>query len=160
MVTPEMENAANDEGLEGKLLEYFGKGGTFKDLKNMNDDTMEAIYSVAFNLYQGGKFDEALKVFQFLCFYDHFNKKYYLGMGACQQMLKDYESAIEIFTYAAVLDGDDPRAMMYIGDCHMGQGDKEKARQSYEMAIEWAGESAEYAEDKARAEALMQAASA
>ncbi|WP_257276070.1 hypothetical protein [Endozoicomonas sp. SESOKO4] len=43
------------EELDDMLLEFFGKGGTFKDLKNMSDDAMEAIYSVAYNLYQGGE---------------------------------------------------------------------------------------------------------
>nr|WP_306671610.1 SycD/LcrH family type III secretion system chaperone [Endozoicomonas sp. ONNA2] len=148
----------NYEGaeLEDKLLNFFGEGGTFKDLKNMSDDAMEAIYSVAYNLYQGGKYEEATKVFQFLCFYDHFNRKYFLGLGACQQMLKQYDSAIEIFSFATLLDSDDPRPMMYIGDCHMAKGDRENARISYETSIDWANDSPEYAKDLARAKNMLE----
>lgn len=144
------------EEVEDMLLEFFGKGGTFKDLKNMSDDAMEAIYSVAYNLYQGGKYEEAQKVFQFLCFYDHFNRKYFMGLGACQQMMKQYDNAIEIFTFATVLDADDPRPMIYIGDCHLAKGDKEKARMSYETALEWAGDNSEYTEEKQRAEGMLE----
>ena len=154
----------NNEDLDGyegaetedMLLNFFGEGGTFKDLKNLSDDAMEAIYSLAYNLYQSGKYEEAKKIFQFLCFYDHFNRKYYLGLGACQQMQKQYDSAIEIFSFATLLDSDDPRAMMYIGDCHMAKGDKEKAQISYETCIEWAGDSAEYAKDLERAKNMLE----
>lgn len=152
------EEAKMNEGeeLDDMLLEFFGKGGTFKDLKNMSDDAMEAIYSVAYNLYQGGKYDEAQKVFQFLCFYDHFNRKYFMGLGACQQMMKQYENAIEIFTFATVLDADDPKPMLYIGDCHLAMGDNEKAKMSYETAIEWAGNTAAFEEEKQRAESMLE----
>ena len=56
------------EGMEDMLMEFFGKGGTFKDLKNMSEDAMEAIYSVAYNLYQGGKYEEARKYSSFSAF--------------------------------------------------------------------------------------------
>ncbi|WP_236631464.1 SycD/LcrH family type III secretion system chaperone [Endozoicomonas numazuensis] len=152
------EEAKINEGddLEDMLIEFFGKGGTFKDLKNMSDDAMEAIYSVAYNLYQGGKYEEAQKVFQFLCFYDHFNRKYFMGLGACQQMMKEYDNAIEIFTFATVLDSDDPRPMIYIADCHLAMGDKEKAKMSYETAIEWAGSASCYEDEKQRAQNMLE----
>ena len=146
----------NNEQVEEMLMEFFGKGGTFKDLKDMSDDAMEAIYSVAYNLYQGGKYEEAQKVFQFLCFYDHFNRKYFMGLGACQQMMKEYENAIEIFSFATILDSDDPRPMLYIGDCHMAMGNKEEAKIAYETAQEWAGDKEEFAEDKERAQSMLE----
>ena len=138
------------------LFKFFGKGGAFKDLNNMSDDAMEAIYSVAYNLYQGGKYEEATKVFQFLCFYDHFNRKYFLGLGACQQMQKQYDNAIEIFSFATILDSDDPRPMMYIGDCHLAKGDKDNARAAYETCIEWAGAGEQYAQDLKRARNMLE----
>ena len=141
---------------DGKLLDFFGKGGTFKDLKDVSDDAMEAIYSVAYNLYQSGKYLEAQKVFQFLCFYDHFNRKYYLGLGACQQMLKQYDKAIEIFSFTTILDSDDPRPMLYIGDCHMAKGDKENARIAYETSLEWASDSEQYFDDIERVKNMLE----
>ena len=144
------------EPVEEMLMDFFGQGGTFKDLKNMSDDAMEAIYSVAYNLYQGGKYEEAQKVFQFLCFYDHFNRKYFMGLGACQQMMKDYGNAIEIFSFATILDSDDPKPMLYIGDCHLAMGGNDEARQAYETAIEWAGENEDFIEDKERAQSMLE----
>lgn len=149
-------NLQDEKQVEEMLTDFFGKGGTFKDLKNMSDDAMEAIYSVAYNLYQGGKYEEAQKVFQFLCFYDHFNRKYFMGLGACQQMMKEYENAIEIFSFATILDSDDPRPMLYIGDCHLAMSNKDEARTAYETAIEWAGDKAEFEEDRERARSMLE----
>ena len=44
----------SQEKVDDLLADYFSRGGTFKELKNLSDESMEAIYSVAFNLYQGG----------------------------------------------------------------------------------------------------------
>ncbi len=152
----EAANNSESANLDNQLLDFFGNGGTFKDLKDMSDDAMEAIYSVAYNLYQGGKYLEAQKVFQFLCFYDHFNRKYFLGLGACQQMLKQYDKAIEIFSFTTILDSDDPRPMLYIGDCHMAKGDKDSARIAYETSLEWASDSEEYAQDIERVKIMLE----
>ena len=148
-------NQTDSDELEAMMIEFFGKGGTFKELKDMSDDSMEAIYSVAYNLYQGGKYEEAQKVFQFLCFYDHFNRKYFMGLGACQQMMKQYEQAIEIFSFATILDSDDPRPMLYIGDCNMALGEKDKAKAAYETALEWSVDKEEFAEDRERAQSML-----
>jgi len=155
-VNSESLNKPDGEEIEDMLVEFFGKGGTFKDIKDMSDDAMEAIYSVAYNLYQGGKYEEAQKVFQFLCFYDHFNRKYFMGLGACQQMQKSYDNAIEIFSFATILDSDDPRPMIYIGDCHLAKGDKEKAKLAYETSIEWSDKGEEYSEDVKRAKSMLE----
>ncbi|MDP0561005.1 MAG: SycD/LcrH family type III secretion system chaperone [Candidatus Endonucleobacter sp. (ex Gigantidas childressi)] len=147
--------ADGDDGMEGQAFEFFGKGGTFKSLKNISEESMEAIYSIAHSLYQSSKYDESLKIFQFLCFYDHFNKKYFMGLGACLQVLKNFKGALEIFSLANVLDSDDPRPLVYIGDCHLALGDDEKAKHSYSTAIEWAGNNPEYLQEKQRAEGML-----
>ena len=140
---------------EGKLTEFFGHGGTFKELKNLSDNTMESVYSVAYNLYQSGKYDEATKVFQFLCFYDHYNHKYYLGLGACRMMQKEYEQALDFFGFAASMDTSDPRAILYIADCQLAMGNIKGAEVGYQAAIEWAGSQEEYLEEKQRAQNML-----
>ncbi len=140
---------------EGMLTEFFSQGGTFKELKNLSDSTMESVYSAAYNLYQSGKYEEAIKVFQFLCFYDHYNAKYYVGLGACRFMQKEYANAIEFFSFAATMNTDDPRPMLYMGDCYLAQGDDAGAKVAYEAAAEWAGDQKEFAEEKKRAKNML-----
>ena len=61
-----------------------------------------------------------------------------------------------IFSFATILDSDDPRPMMYIGDCHLAKGDKDKARAAYETSIEWAGKGKQYAQDLERARNMLE----
>ncbi|MDD7805459.1 MAG: SycD/LcrH family type III secretion system chaperone [Endozoicomonas sp. (ex Botrylloides leachii)] len=146
----------NDDNIYEQVFQFFSKGGTFKDLKNMSEEAMEAIYSVAYSLYESAKYDESLKIFQFLCFYDHFNKKYFMGLGACQQMLKNYDSAMEIFSFVTVLDSEDPRSMVYLGDCYLALGKNKKAEESYKTAIIWSADNPEYDQERQRATNMLE----
>ncbi len=150
----------SQDKVDDMLADYFSRGGTFKELKNLSEESMEAIYSVAFNLYQGGRYEESKKVFQFLCFYDHYNKKYFLGLGACQMMEQDFETAVELFSFASALDTDDPRAMLYIGDCHMAMGKPAAAKVAYETAADWAGGQEEFKSEQTRASNMAASAQA
>jgi type III secretion system low calcium response chaperone LcrH/SycD len=143
------------EELQELVETFFETGATFKDLRGLTDETMEAIYSVAYNLYQNGKFEDALKIFQFLCFYDHYNKKYYMGLGACRQMLKQYAEAIDTFTYASILDSSDPTPPLYAADCHLALGNLEAAESGFYAAHEWSGTKEEYKEIKERAKSML-----
>ncbi|WP_211826479.1 SycD/LcrH family type III secretion system chaperone [Kistimonas asteriae] len=153
METEQQDFSAGD--YEGMLSDFLSRGGTFKDLKDMSEDSMEAIYSVAYNLYEGGKYDDAIKVFQFLCFYDHYCKKYFLGLGACLLMQKEYDRAIEVFGYVCAIDTTDPQAMLYIGDCHLAAGDSEAACVAYQAAVDWAGDQAQWQDEKQRAQGIL-----
>lgn len=148
------KNNSLDESVD-EIIGFFGQGGTFKDVKGISDDAMESIYSIAYNLYQAGKYDEAQKMFQFLCFYDHLNKKYFMGLGACQQMQEEYESAIEIFSFVSLLDSNDPRALVYLGDCYLAMNNKKSAKTAYELAIDWGKGSKVYKEEISRAKTML-----
>ena len=100
------------------------------------------------------------RFFKFLCFYDHYNKKYFLGLGACQMMQQDFETAVELFSFASALDTDDPRAMLYIGDCHMAMGKPAAAKIAYETAAEWAGSQEEFKDEQIRASNMAASARA
>ena len=65
------------------------KRATLKQMKGVTNDELEAVYSLAFGYYQTGKYEEAHKLFQFLVLFDHLNAKYWFGLGATQQALRD-----------------------------------------------------------------------
>ena len=145
----------NDEGLN-KATDYIMGGGTFKGLKGISDEAMEAIYSVAYNMYMNEKYEDSVKMFQFLCFHDHINPKYFLGLGACLQMQKEYEKALDAFSFVLVLSNDNVSAQVYMGDCYMALGDVPMAIQSYDNSIVSAGDDAKYKENVERAKNMLQ----
>ena len=102
-------------------------GATLKQLKGITNAELEAVYSLAFGYYRTAKFDEALKLFQFLVLFDHLNKKYWMGLGAVQQVLKDYQNAVVSYGYCSFLDLENPKPQLHAAECFLALGDKRSA---------------------------------
>ena len=107
-------------------------GSTLKQLKGVTNDELEAVYSLAFGYYQTGKYDDALKLFQFLVLFDHLNQKYWMGMGAVQQVMKDYQNAVVSYGYCSFLKLDNPKPQLHAAECFLAMGDKRNAASSLE----------------------------
>ncbi|MBE6382631.1 MAG: CesD/SycD/LcrH family type III secretion system chaperone [Lentisphaerae bacterium] len=103
------------------------KGSTLKQLRGVTNAELEAVYSLAFGYYQTGKYEEALKLFQFLVLFDHLNKKYWMGLGAVQQVLKDFQNAVVSYGYCSFLDLKNPKPQLHAAECFLAMGDKRSA---------------------------------
>ena len=103
------------------------KGSTLKQLKGVSNEELEAVYSLAFGYYRTGKYDEAAKLFQFLVLFDHLNKKYWMGLGAVQQVLKDFQGAIVSYGYSSFLDLKNPKPQFHAAECFLAMGDRRNA---------------------------------
>ena len=86
-------------------------------------------YNVFYDLevLRAGKFNEALKLFQFLVLFDHLNKKYWMGLGAVQQVLKDFQGAIVSYGYSSFLDLKNPKPQFHAAECFLAMGDRRNA---------------------------------
>ena len=84
----------NKEKIEEAAKKIAGDMTTVRELKGITDAEMEAVYSLGFNFYRTGNIENAEKVFKFLVLFDHFNPKYWIGMGAVLQVNKQYQGAI------------------------------------------------------------------
>ena len=100
---------------------------TLKQLKGVTNDELEAIYSLAFGYYQTGKYEEAHKLFQFLVLFDHLNAKYWFGLGAAQQALKDFQNATVSYGYCSFLNLENPKPQLHAAECFLALGDKRSA---------------------------------
>lgn len=75
-------------------------GHPLKDLRGVSNDQMESIYSFAYEFYEQGKLDEAERLFHFLCIYDLYDTRYWLGLAAIYQLKENYQKAIDIYAVA------------------------------------------------------------
>ncbi len=155
--TQAMPDAGQIEKTAALIQEVLENGGTLGDLKGFTPEEMEAVYSLAYNLHQQGRFEEAEKLFQFLCFYEHLDKRFWMGLGACRQQLKRHREAIEAYSVLGMLDMENPYPPLHAADCYVALGDMEKAESALEAALHWSGERPEYAEVKSRAGLLLRA---
>ena len=103
----------------------FAEMGTIRELKGITDAEMEAIYSMGYSLYNTGRYDDAETVFRFLVLFDHQNPRYWIGLGAVQQVKKQYGDAVTSYGYASFLDLDNPKPQYYAAECFLALGDKE-----------------------------------
>ena len=121
----------------------FMEGATIKELRGLTNDEMEAVYSLAFNFYRTGKFDDAEKLFNFLALFDHLNAKYWFGVGAVRQAKKNFAMAIQAYTYAAFLDIHDPKPQYHAAECYLAIGDKVHAASAINAIEEFADRNTE-----------------
>lgn len=103
-------NATDPSQMQAEeLLSFLEEGGTLKMLHDVSADTIEHIYAVGYNFFQSGKIEQAAKVFQLLSMLDHYQARFFIGLGAARQELGEYLQAIDAYSYAALVDINDPR---------------------------------------------------
>lgn len=152
--TPETQDDSNMTEAYMTVMDYMAKGGTLKDLQGLTSENMEAIYAVGHNLYSAGKYEQAHSLFQYLCMLMPYEKKYWLGLGACRQMQKNFQDAVDAYCLAGALDPSDPHAPLHAGECFLALGNAEGADRSFEAAIEWSGDNPAYERPRQRAKSL------
>ena len=115
------------EKLQAAMKQMMEGGTTIREMKGITGAEMEAVYSVGFNFYKTGRMDEAEKIFKFLVMFDHMNPKYWIGMGAVQQVRRQYDAAVASYGYASFLDLGNPKPQYFAAECFAAKGDRENA---------------------------------
>lgn len=118
------------------LLHFFENYGILQELFEVKNDFMEALYALAHQMYISNKYKQAEQMFALLCLFNHYERKYWLGLGATRQMLKKYDAALEAYVYAAILDYKDPDAQLHAGECMLALGDRQKAKNIFRQVVE------------------------
>ncbi|OUS27682.1 CesD/SycD/LcrH family type III secretion system chaperone [Gammaproteobacteria bacterium 45_16_T64] len=137
MTATQTSTLVGKEAIQRLIEEFYATGVPVKDAKGIDEKSIEACYGVAFNFYQSGRFSDALDVFKFLCLISPYDQKYVLGLAACRQMEKQYKEAIEAYSFAMVLDCNDPIPPFRAAECHMAMGNMQEALSGFTAAYEW-----------------------
>jgi len=142
-----------------EFREWVGKfllgGHTVKENSDLTDENVEALYALAHGEYNGGRFEQAQRLFGLLCTIDHMQKKYWMGLGASCQMNKSYRGAVEAYAIAGVFAFDDPDPRMYAADCYLQMGDRRAAADGFRYVVRCTVDRPEYAEVRQQAEARL-----
>ena len=119
---------------ETKAMEVLAAGGTLKDLRGLNNDDIETVYAIGFNLYDQAKYYQAEPMFQFACLYGHTDPRYWMALGNCRQMNKKYQSAIDAYGFSYMLNIEDPWPSIQAAMCFLAMQNKEQAREALDLA--------------------------
>ena len=131
-----MQKIDTDKLAEG-IKSLVRDNATLKQAKGVTNGELEAVYSLAFGYYRTGKYDEALKLFQFLVLFDHLNAKFWFGLGATQQAIKDYQGAVASYGYCSFLNLENPKPQFHAAECFLAIGDKRNAASALEALNEY-----------------------
>ncbi|MEZ8878768.1 MULTISPECIES: SycD/LcrH family type III secretion system chaperone VcrH [Vibrio] len=140
-----------------ELLSFLEEGGTLKMLHDVSTDTIEHIYAVGYNFFQSGKIEQAAKVFQLLSMLDHYQARFFIGLGAARQELAEYLQALDAYSYAALVDINDPRPPFHSAECHLKLEQLTEAESGFYSAKEMSAGKSEYADLHQRAGIMLEA---
>ncbi|MCF0253491.1 MAG: SycD/LcrH family type III secretion system chaperone [Duodenibacillus sp.] len=111
-------------------------GGTIAQASGISDDTLEAVYALAHQLYTSRNYKDALKVFRLLCLYNSQEYKFWMGSGGCYQALGSYSEAVDAYQFAAIAcQMKNPEPILYACRCMVKLGRKEDALAGIEALL-------------------------
>ncbi|EHV9685636.1 SycD/LcrH family type III secretion system chaperone VcrH [Vibrio parahaemolyticus] len=151
-------NATDPSQMQAEeLLSFLEEGGTLKMLHDVSAETIEHIYAVGYNFFQSGKIEQAAKVFQLLSMLDHYQARFFIGLGAARQELGEYLQAIDAYSYAALVDINDPRPPFHSAECHLKLEQLTEAESGFYSAKEMSAGKSQYADLHQRAGIMLEA---
>lgn len=167
MVSPEEMNSAinmiGDETAKeiGPAIEIisnniFEKNMLPMDAMGLDHNTVESMYIQAVHFYNTAQYAESARAFHALLILQPAESKFYIGLGACHQMLGDYQNAITAYGAVGIYDPENPVPHYHASDCYAKQDLIAAAIAELEIAIELCGSQAQYAMMKDRSVLTIQ----
>lgn len=144
------------EGIGEAVVGLLTGEVAMRDLQGLSDDELESVYALGFSQFQTGRYDDAEKIFAYICLMEHRERKYWMALGAARFNQESYQPAVMAYSMAAITAPDDPEPPLRAADSLIKLGESDRARKALEGAIENAGSEAKHAKHRAKAEALLE----
>lgn len=125
--------SCDSDELSELLINAVNQGKNLKDIHQVSDEMLNNVYAHAYKFYHQGRLDDAERFFSFLCMYDLNNPDYFLGLGAVNQLKKNYQKACDFYSLAYVLSGTDFTSVFYSGQCQLMMGNLAKSMQCFDL---------------------------
>lgn len=112
----------------GAVYNGIMEGASIGDIFNMSTETIEGLYTLAYNNYMTGNFADAEPLFKALCLYRHTEIRFWMGLAGCRQALDDLTGAIDAYSMAGVVESlENPEPFLLVGMCFIKMGERQKA---------------------------------
>lgn len=106
--------------LQERIAQHLTDIGAYQSLIKTNEDgefVAAELYCCAYHFYENGKYSEGVDFFKLLTQMDSENTANWIGLGACQQMLKNYNEALLAYSTALILDQTNPNVYLHAANC-------------------------------------------
>lgn len=108
---------------------------TLQEELGLDERALEAVYALAFNLYEQGKYEDARKIFGFLLILNPLVHKYWFGLASVCRMAGDRERAAAGYFLSTMTDAGRPEPYLYLAECLAALGDREGAAETLKKAV-------------------------
>lgn len=111
-----------DEEKLKKALRKIGKkmeGSNHMETSQFTEEDVSLLYSLGYGLYEKCDYKNARTVFQRLVFARPYEIKYWTGLGAAQQMVKDFDDALTSWAMVSLLNDKDPLPHFHAAECYL-----------------------------------------
>lgn len=112
---------------EEVLERIYIEGKKPYEAMNISKDAIEFFYMNAFNLYNSGKYDAAIKIFFLLDMFDPSDGRFNYGIAACHHMEKRYDDAIFVYNKCLFQPPVNPMIYFHLADCYIKTNRKREA---------------------------------
>lgn len=110
------------------MMQALGSGATIASVANMQPEAIESMYTLAYNMYQAGSFENAETLFRTLCLYKHNDRRFWLGLAGTLQAQERYKEAVNAYSMVGLCTSlKEPEPFFYSAQCLLKMGDKERA---------------------------------
>lgn len=116
-----------------------------KDALGFTSQMMEVIYQHGYNLFQNGKYKDALIIFNFLRQLDFSDTRYTFAIAACYQYSKQYLDAAANYSIYKSMDPLNPIPCFHLYDCYLKADYPLSALLAIQEALALADRNPEYA---------------
>jgi len=134
----ELLQKVTDKDLDTYINDYFPnklvRSDTLKESFGLTDREIEELYHQGYLYYQQDLYDKCRQYFEFCVILDPFITKYWMALGATQQLVKDLDKALHSYAIAAYLDPDDPFAHFHAYECLEALNNKCDAQKALKLA--------------------------
>ena len=153
----ETSTTQDAQTITGQIVEMLVEGADAATIRGLDETQLEAIYGLGSLLYEQGKFEQAEQVFAWLCREKPVSARFLKALGAARQMMGRYQSAIDAYGLAAVLNLEDPAPSLHAAECLIHIDEFERARNALDAAEEQAQGKAQHAETTEKIATLREA---
>ena len=135
----------------------FQDGLSLSEAVGLTPEILENLYAYGYRLYNNGNYKSAALIFSFLTTLNPEIPKYFLSLGACYHMQKEYVPAINNYMSAFYLNMIDPLPFYYISDCYIKMNKIDYAAFALGLVMQLASKDPKYSKIKERAQLIQDA---
>ncbi|MEM7477731.1 MAG: SycD/LcrH family type III secretion system chaperone [Planctomycetota bacterium] len=149
------EKAAFFEGVEEIAHAIAQEGHTHGDFMNVQPEELEAAYAQGCMFLNQRQWSKAEEMFKLGAYLDHYDERFWLGLGLARQQNKQYMSAVNAYAVFVNLTPENPIASFRAAECLIAANKPVEAEQALHAALAFCEDTPEHAQIQARAEALL-----